>query len=130
MAWDFRIDQTTGDLTSGYATGQDEIIQRVITRVTRLLGEWWVNTSVGVPWYEGPSDLIAGQLTQDNAILGSKDLDRVDLLLRNEISETEGVIRIVEFKPSFDGTTRQYNLFVSIATEYGTADLNVNQPMR
>ncbi len=127
MAWDFRINSVTGDMTGGYATGQDEILQRVETRLRRYLGEWFVNTSVGLPWYDGPSDLIPGTLTRENGILGSRNFNRTELLIRNEISETEGVIRIVEFSAKFDTITREFRVMADIATDFGTGRINFIQ---
>lgn len=124
MAFDFRIDPATGDMVGGYVTGQDEILQRVQTRLFRYLGEWAFNTSVGLPWYDGQSDLLPGTLTRENGILGSRDFNRAELLIRNEIAETEGVIRIVNFSAKFDNATREFRVTADIATEFGVGSLN------
>lgn len=119
IMWDLRIDQRTGDLASGYVTGQDEIIQRVCTRLWRYLGEWFVNTDCGLPWYDGPSNLIPGELTRENGILGTRNFTMADVWIRNEIAETDGVLRVVDFNTSFDATTRTYSLRAQIVTRYG-----------
>ena len=49
MAWDLEF--KNGDLTGGIVTGDDEVIQRIRTRLFRELGEWFLNTSSGLPWY-------------------------------------------------------------------------------
>lgn len=121
MAWDFAVDHTTGDMIGGYVTGQDEIVQRVQTRLHRHLGEWFVNTSAGLPWYRGPSNLIAGQLTEKTAILGTRNFRYADIWIRNEIVETAGVIQLVDFNTYFDTSTRVYSIRAQIATEYGLA---------
>lgn len=124
MAWDLKINHDTGDIVSGYVTGQDEILQRVSTRLWRYLGEWFANTSVGLPWYDGQSDVLPGTLTRENGILGSRNFSRAELLIRNEISETEGVIRIVNFSAKFDNATREFRVTADIATEYGVGSIN------
>ncbi len=124
MAFDFQINPSTGDMTSGYVTGKDEILQRVSTRLYRYLGEWFVNTSVGLPWYNGQSDLLPGTLTRENGILGSRDFNRAELLIRNEIAETEGVIRIVNFRAKFDNVTREFRVTADIATDFGVGSIN------
>lgn len=41
MSWDFKLDPRTRDLKPGIVTGADEIVQRLITRLKRELGEWF-----------------------------------------------------------------------------------------
>lgn len=119
MAWDFGIDPKTGDMTGGYVTGQDEIIQRVMTRLWRHLGEWFVNTSAGLPWYAGPSSINPGELTAAAAILGSRRFRYADNWIRNEIAETDGVQRVLDFNTVFDPSTRVYSIRAQIITDYG-----------
>lgn len=121
MSWDFAVNHMTGDMTGGYATGQDEIVQRVQTRLYRHLGEWFVNTSAGLPWYRGPSNIMAWQLTEKTAIMGTRNFRYADIWIRNEIAETAGVIRIVDFNTYFETSTRVYSIRAQIATEYGLA---------
>lgn len=121
MAWDFAVDHKTGDMIGGYVTGQDEIVQRVQTRLYRHLGEWFVNTSCGLPWYAGPSTIMPGQLTERTAIMGTRNFRYADIWIRNEIAETAGVIRIVDFNTYFETTTRNYSIRAQILTDYGLA---------
>lgn len=119
MPWDFAIDHQTGDMTGGYVDSQDEIVQRVMTRLWRHLGEWFVNTQAGLPWFKGPSTVNSGELTQATAILGTRNFKWADNWIRNEIAETDGVIRVVDFNTYFDAPTRVYSLRAQIITEYG-----------
>lgn len=123
MAWDLRIDHGKGDLVAGYAGGQDEIVQRIHTRLRRHLGEWFVNTSCGLPWYAGPSSVMPGRLSPEGAILGSRDFRYADLWIRNEIAETEGVIRVMDFNAHFDASTRVHSIRARIVTEFGLPTL-------
>lgn len=127
MAWDLAVDHKTGDMTGGIVTGQREIVQRVQTRLYRHLGEWFVNTSAGLPWYAGPSSLMPGQLTAKAAILGTRDFRYADIWIRNEIAETAGVIQLVDFNTYFDTATRVYSIRAQIATEYGLAYIAVER---
>lgn len=119
MAWDFQMDQQTGDMTGGYVDEQDEIIQRITTRLYRHLGEWFANTSAGLPWYRGPSEYIAGELTEATAILGTRNFRWADNWIRNEIAETTGVIRVLDFNTHFSSTTRVYSIRAQIVTDFG-----------
>ncbi len=119
MAWDLALSRENWDLTGGEISGQDEILQRVEVRLRRNLSEWFLNTSAGLPWYDGASELEQGVLTRENGMLGSRNFARVALLIRNEIMNTEGVLRIVEFKHTFDSATREFRIQTIIATQYG-----------
>ena len=119
MAWDFAIDRKTGDMTGGYVTGQDEIVQRIQTRVFRHYREWFVNTDCGLPWYKGPSTLIPGELSHQTAILGTRNFRYADNWIRNEIAETTGVIRMLDFHTAFEASSRIYSIRSEIATQYG-----------
>lgn len=119
MAWDFEIDHQTGDMTGGYVTGQDEIVQRIVTRLLRHWAEWFVNTRCGLPWYAGPSNVNAGQLTSKTAILGSRNFRYADNWIRNEVAETNGVRAVIAFNTAFDASTRNYSLAAQIITDYG-----------
>lgn len=127
MAWDWQIDHATGDMTGRIVTGQDEIVQRVTTRLWRHLGEWFCNTSAGMPWYSGSSKIISGQLSPTEAILGSKDRAEAGTIIRNEIAETTGVLDIVNFEANFDNNTREFAVSAEITTEYGLAYVSVNR---
>ena len=66
MAVDLLIDPATNDL--GYRNGRiryavsgNETAQRVITRIRRLKGEWFIDTSAGMPYIQD--------------ILGKKDIN-------------------------------------------------------
>jgi hypothetical protein len=123
MAWDLKINQSNGDLAGGYVTGQAEILQRVVERLYRQLGEWFCNTSAGLPWYRGPSNILPGQLTEETAILGSRDFNAADIWIRNEIADTEGVIQVLDFNAFLDHSTRVYSVRAKIVTRYGLPEL-------
>ena len=55
MSADFLItsdrDLTVTGGTLATAGSAAEVTQRVVTRLLRQLGEWFLNTTVGLPWY-------------------------------------------------------------------------------
>ena len=90
MAWDLRIDPMTGDLITGIVTGSEEVLQRLVTRLRRELGEWFLATNAGLPWYQ-----------EGRGLLGSKNKKVLILLLRSETRKTEGVERILRMNTLF-----------------------------
>lgn len=101
MSWDWKLDPITRDLTTSFITSNDEVIQRVITRLKRELGEWFLDTDAGLPWYQNGT-----------GILGSRRYTEgfVKLLIRREVMKTEGVSRVLSVNTVFLGATRNYNI--------------------
>lgn len=106
MAWDLRIDPVTGDLTSGIVTGTEEILQRVITRIMREQGEWFLATQAGIPWYRNGTGL-----------LGSKSQEIIDMFVRNEVRNTAGVERILIMRSRY--INREYALYMTLLLSTG-----------
>lgn len=108
MSWDFAFQN--GDMTGGYVTGDDEVIQRVITRLERETGEWFLNEEAGLPWYQN-----------GNGILGSNMRVKgvVNQLIRDKVQDTEGVSRVSRMNTTFDNITRQYAIYMQIVLDSG-----------
>ncbi len=115
MSWDLRLGPNR-DLTTGIVTGVDEIIQRLVTRLNRELGEWFLNTSAGLPWYQ-----------DGNGLLGSRDKQNLNLLIRRETLQTAGINRIVKFNSIFNTTTRQFTIYMYLVTEQGVVNFTLTE---
>lgn len=115
MSWDLRLGPNR-DLTTGIVTGVDEIIQRLVTRLNRELGEWFLNTSAGLPWYQ-----------DGNGLLGSRDKQNLNLLIRRETLQTAGINRIIKFNSIFNTTTRQFTIYMYLVTEQGVVNFTLTE---
>lgn len=100
MTWDLALGPNR-DLVAGIVTGEEEVIQRLITRLQRELGEWFVAEQAGLPWYQ-----------QGQGLLGSKNTTTLELLIRKETLNTDGVLRIIAFSGRYSG--RQYNIAMTV----------------
>lgn len=101
MAWDLRLDEQSRDLTSGYSVGIEEVLQRLVTRLNRELGEWFLETSAGLPWFQ-----------QGTGLLGSKNKFVLDMLVRKEVRGTLGVDRILKMNTTF--VQRSYTIYLQL----------------
>lgn len=119
MSWDLGLN-AKGDLSGSIVTGKEEVLQRVVDRLRRELGEWFLATDSGVPWYSDTSSNKEGLLG-----LGIGRKSTVDLVIRTVILDTEGVKLINSMSFLFDNSTRTYSLYFSILTNYGTAETNI-----
>lgn len=105
MSVDFAINHKTNDIAIKdgrmyYVTGGNEVAQRVMTRIRRLKGEWINYTPAGIPYY--------------TEILGTKDVQRFNLLLRKEIFNTDGVEEIRKLNLLFDNKTNKCSVYAEI----------------
>jgi hypothetical protein len=104
----------SGDYVLG--TGNDFFVntpagvaQNVKTRLSLLTGEWFVDTSAGTPWIPG--------------ILGKVRLQNYDVLLKERILGTTGLLAITAYSSSLDASKRSLSVTVDIDTIYGPATI-------
>lgn len=107
---DFKLNSTYYDLSivnGGIVpvTTSDEVSQNVAIRLQTYLGEWFLDTNLGLPWYQN--------------ILGGKDVRSANLVIRNQIVGTTGVSKVETFNSLWATTTRQLSLYATISTIYG-----------
>lgn len=91
----------------------DAVGQAVKTRLLLLKGEWWENIEDGLPLFQN--------------ILGSrtKDIDGVDLIIRERIVGTQGVTNINFYQSDLDNITRIFKINCEIETIYGNTEVEV-----
>lgn len=108
------IDQETGDLLEAanqiqQVTELDAVSQAVYSDLKTFLGEYWLNKTIGVPYYE---------------VVFKKgvDLSIIKTLLKNEILKRDDVTEILSFTAEFIGTGRELKVVFSARTTYGTIE--------
>lgn len=84
----------------------EAIQQRLKVKLLTFLGEWFLNTSYGVPYFQQ----IFGK---------QRDKATVDNILQNSILEEDGVIRIDSFSSSLS-TDRGYSLSFRVIVDDGS----------
>jgi hypothetical protein len=119
---DFAIGALTGDLAIYHgrlseATGKDEIVQRVRTRLSKQLGEWRYNLASGVPWMDyGGTE----------GILGSRSsTGRANVILQDVVRNTDGVTGMRVIQSRFDSVSRNFTAQMEVETIYGTATITI-----
>ena len=105
MSVDFAINHKTNDIATKdgkmyYVNGGNVVAHRVLTRIRRIKGEWINYTPAGMPYY--------------TEILGKKDVQRFNLLLRKEIFNTTGVEEIRKLNLIFDSKSGKCSVFAEI----------------
>lgn len=113
---DLKLDNSTWDLVieNGDLVLMDEqesIGQLVRQRLGWFLGEWFLDASGGVPYFE-------------DIFVKGVSLAVVDSLLKFTILETPGVLELLSFILDYDGATRTLSLTFEARTSDGIINFN------
>jgi hypothetical protein len=114
---DILLDRRTHDIIVGdydlpLVRGVDLIRQRLKQRLLTILGEWFLNGEIGLPWFQ--------EFSQKGI-----DDDRVRALIIRQIAETEGVDEIVEFDFSLDRRARRLVVNFRVTSPEGDIPLEL-----
>jgi hypothetical protein len=108
----YRKLDAAGDYTLG--SGQDWLVnspetvaQAARTRLALNLGEWFVDTTDGMPW--------------TTEVLGKHTALTRDAVIKERILGTPGVTSLDDYTSTFDGNTRRLIVAATINTAYGSA---------
>lgn len=97
------------------ATGSEEIRQRLKQNLKTFLGEWFLDTTIGVPYF---------QIVFDK----SSPSSLIDDVFKDAILKTKGVVEIVEFKElDLNVGTRELTVDFSYRDEFSDGVLDFNE---
>ena len=108
----YRTLDNTGDSTFGsliFLHEKEAVAQAILTRLKLLHGEWWEETSDGLPLFESILGVYGGEEAR-NAI---------DLIISERIQGTKNVTEVVTYESSFNSKTRQYSANCTVNTTFG-----------
>lgn len=102
------LEFTNNSLT--FVEGADEVVQRLRQRLRSFLGEWFLNTSLGIPYLQ--------EILKKNPQHGI-----VDAILKKHILNTPGVIKLLEYSYVVDSSARTSTLTFKVLSVDGPIDL-------
>lgn len=85
--------------------------QAAQTRLQLWQGEWFLDSDVGTPYPEG--------------VLGKHSQAEADLVVQDQVLNTEGVTDIATFSSQLDPVTRLYSVTMTIDTVYGEQPVQI-----
>ena len=98
---DLKIDDTTGDIVvdGDLVTVSEsyEVRQYLRSKLKTFLGEWFLDLTVGVPYYE-------------EVFKKNPDAVVIDAAFKEAILSTPGVLELMEFEMGFDNALRKLSL--------------------
>lgn len=109
MKMDLALDPDTGDLLIEDFDAQlvrdlDSVEQDLRVRLQFFLGEWFLDTTVGIPFYE-------------DILVKNPNIPNIESILKAKILETEDVIELLSFDTAFEN--RILTVSFEVRTEYG-----------
>lgn len=108
----------TGDYSFGngqldfYRDVPAAVGQSVKTRILLWLGEWFLNTEDGTPYFQG----ILGKFSKQNA----------DVVIQDRVTSTDGVVSIANYQSTIDPDNRAMTVQFDLNTIYGPTQVQVN----
>lgn len=105
----------TGDYTFGRSQGNflidsaAAVAQLVKTNLLLLQGEWFLDLTYGMPWFQG--------------VLGTGTKNIYDMLIQDNVLSTPGVTKILDYSSDLQGRT--LSVTMTILTQFSTATVQV-----
>jgi hypothetical protein len=90
-----------GHGVADYLTGDDAIIQTVRCELRFILGEWFLDTTKGVPWIRNANTGVLPILGRFPA-----DLSYAEVTIKAAILRVDGVLSLTSFALDFNHNTR------------------------
>ena len=112
----FQIDSFDNDLdvTNNEVTltdGQGAIAQHMQARFRTFLGEWFLDETIGVPYYQ-------------EILVKQPNFPLVQSVLKATATETVGITELTKFEFDFTGVDRELQLEIAAMSEEGPIDFS------
>lgn len=111
------LQDSTGDLvfTNNQLTfvdGADQVKQSIIQRFRTFAGEWFLDTSLGIPYFQ-------------NVLVKNPNLTLIESYFKNELWAVPGVLSIINFSLNFDPVARTISISCSVQSSAGPIQVEV-----
>jgi len=113
---DIKLDPVSHDLFTVdndlvLVDGADALVQNLKIRLWTFFGEWFLNTSSGLRYFE-------------DILVKNPNLPRVEILIKAIILETDEVNQLLEFDFTYDARQRSASVSFTVDTIYGPLSIN------
>jgi len=99
-------DQLIENRDIAMVSGKDELRQYLMIRLKFIFGEWFLDTTKGVKYYE-------------EVFIKNPDIATIDREFKRTILKTDGITELIEFKSSYNRSERKYYLAFKANSNYG-----------
>lgn len=106
-------DYTFGNGQLDYFINTPEAVGQVVeTSLLLFLGDWYLNSDLGMPWFE--------------SVLGKHSKTEADNAIEDYVLEVQGVLDIAEYESIIDPISRKFTVTMTIDTVYGPTPVQVD----
>lgn len=117
MSIDLALDKDTHDLLivgNNLLTveGVDQVEQNTKIRLRFFAGEWFLDTSLGLPFYE-------------EILVKNPNIPNIDNIIKAKIIDTPEVAELLSFDSSYDSVLRRYEVVFKYRSIHGEKVLEV-----
>jgi len=115
MSVDLGIDLLTGDLAIEnndliLVSGSEQMAQNLKIRLRFFQGEWFLDVTQGLPFYE-------------SILVKNPNLPDIDNIIKAEIIDTEDITQLLEYSSDYDPALRTYTISFKVRSIFGQSDL-------
>lgn len=109
------LDVSTGAFVT--LTGPEYAAQKIRQRFKLILGEWFLDTTKGVPWFQ-------------NVLIKNPNLELIKSLFRDEILNVPGIIGVKDIEAQFTPAARTLSLaYVAVYQTGATLNEVLSSPV-
>ena len=99
------------------ASPEEDVRQLLRTRLRRFLGEWFLDTRLGVAYFR-------------DVLIHAPNMSVIRALFMKEVSETPGVANVTKLELNWDTPTRLLNVELAVALDTGELlELTIGNPL-
>lgn len=91
---------------------EDEVKQRLAQRLRTFFGEWFLDNEIGLPYYE-------------NIFIKNPNAGLVEAIIKDEITDTPGVLELLSFDIEIDKATRHLTVDFMVRATTGNVEVEV-----
>lgn len=110
---DIELDILTNNLHM--VSGQDEILQIILRNLETFRGEWFLQTEMGVPWFQ-------------DILVKNPRVETIDAAIIEVIAGSKGVISIQSYQSTFDKELR--SLFINFSVQVVTGIIDFSKELK
>lgn len=114
--WDY----TFGHGKADYLSEKEAVAQAIKTRLYLLYKEWWEDLEDGLPLFER---ILGASGSKEN-------VEAIDIIYRDRIEKTKGVLAVTKYESEFNAHTRAYSFLCTVETLYGMLSVTNAEVMR
>lgn len=112
--YDIKLDSGTHDLVIydydlQVIESVDRVVQNIKIRLLHIYKEWYLDTTLGVPYFE-------------EILVKDPDIPKIESIIIDTILKTRNVNQLLSFDSFFNNANREYSVTFQVNTQFGDSE--------